>query len=155
MSYTQINPGQRDWLKQLNDMLQSDNFNCKSFECSMMNGASGWGTELILYNADIYIAQVNSWFSLPAGNTFIDFMNNPMTSVMSFSNSTLTQAVTIQSDAAAASAGYGRVIANASLDNGASWGLYETESSSHTYNKSSYNGLLHIVWMGNRSDLNI
>lgn len=155
MAYTEIKAGQKDWLTALNKMLKGGSFNVKSFQCTMMNGASGWGNELVLYNDDIYIAQVNSWFVLPANNLSIDFMDNPMKSIMNFNNSTLNQDVCLSGNKDAAQKGYGRVIANAALDNGGSWGIYSTESSAHAYAQAPYNGLLHINWIGNRSELKI
>lgn len=155
MAYTQIQPGQKDWLTKLNDMLKGNSFNSKLFPCTMMNGATGWGNELVLYNDDIYIARVNAWFVLPAGNLFVDFMDNPMSSISNFDNTVLNQSVTLESDKTAAAAGYGRVTATVMLDNKTAWGVYGTEGSSHTYNKSSYNGRLNIVWIGNRNELSI
>lgn len=155
MSFTQIQPGQADWLTQLNNMLKGESFNFKHFQCSMMNGATGWGSESIWYNDDVYIAQANSWFNLPAGNNiFIDFMDNPMKSIMDFSNEVLSQAVCLAGNAGA-DQGYGRIFANAALDNQGTWGVYSTESSSHVNAQASYSGFLHIVWVGSRGDLTI
>lgn len=155
MAYTEIKAGQRDWLSGLNQMLKGDSFNVKNFQCTMMNGASGWGNERILYNADVYVAEVESWFKLPANNIYIDFMDNPLSSVMSFGNNVLSQAVCLAGDGGAADAGYGRVIANAALDNKTAWGVYSTESSAHTYAKTQYNGFLHLGWIGSRGELNL
>lgn len=155
MAFKEIQPGQADWLTQLNNMLKGESFNIKVFQCSMMNGATGWGNEAVWYNDDVYIAQANSWFNLPAGNDiFIDFMDNPMKSIMNFSNSVLSQAVCLSGNAGA-DQGYGRLFANAALDNQGAWGVYSTESSSHVNAKASYSGFLHIVWVGSRGDLTI
>lgn len=155
MAYQEIEPGQKDWLNALNKMLKSDSFNSKLFQCTMTNGATGWGTQSLIYNDDIYIAQVNAWFTVPGSGPYIDFMDNPLSSVMSFSNSTVTQTVTLSGNQDAANNGYGRVVASAGTDNGVSWGLYATESSAHIYKQSPYSGLLHVVFVGNRSELKI
>lgn len=156
MAFKEIQPGQADWLTQLNNMLKGESFNTKHFQCSMMNGATGWGSESVWYNDDVYIAQANSWFTLPAGNKiYIDFIDNPLKSIMNFSSEVLSQAVCLAGNNAGNDQGYGRIFANAALDNQEAWGIYSTESSSHVNAQVSYSGFFHIVWVGSRGDLTI
>lgn len=154
MLYTQIEPGQKDWLAKLNDMLKGYDFNYKHFQCTMKNGASGWGSEVLLYNGDIFIAQVNAWVTVPGSGLFIDFMDNPLYSLFSFDNFVTTSNAVMSGGNP--NNGYGRLAVPVMIDNnGSDFALWSTESNMHIDKSANYSGGFNLAFTGTRSALNI
>lgn len=147
---TQIKTGQRDWLSVVNLSF----FNHKTFQCTMKNGCTGWGTEEVWYNDTTYFAEVRAYVEEPAGGFFSDFMDNPLNGVIDFSRLVLNIPVTM--GPIKGKNGYFRTIATASLDNSnADWGIFTSEGTQHIDTSAAYNGFLHAHWSGSRQDLKL
>lgn len=81
MAFSEIKPGQRDWLKVLNDSLKNNKWEKLTNAGTMINGCTGWVLGTIGYDEDMYVACVTGWVTIP-NDTVSDFSTNPFDAVL-------------------------------------------------------------------------
>lgn len=76
MSFETIKAGQRDWLARLNDNLSNNKWERHSTSSTLINGCTGSLGGTIAYNADVFVAVVSGWITIP-NNTVAEIGTNP------------------------------------------------------------------------------
>ncbi|MGM9908912.1 MAG: hypothetical protein ACI31O_03635 [Limosilactobacillus vaginalis] len=82
LHFEYIKPGQRDWLKEMNETLAGVDLWHKQVDSTLMNGAAGYGGGDIWYNKSFFVASIDGWIKLKGSGILVDFMTNPFQSVV-------------------------------------------------------------------------
>lgn len=85
MAFSEIKPGQRDWLNVLNQSLKNNKWEKKHTNGTLINGCSGWVVGDIGYDQDMYIACITGWVTLP-NNTVAAYSTNPFDGLLDCKN---------------------------------------------------------------------
>lgn len=144
-------------IRQVQADMDKSAWHYKSLAATVINGAGGWGVCNLAYNDTIYIATYSAWIHVPGNNVFIDFMTNPLSAYVDFTNHTFFTTVMLTGSTEAGGKGYGRVLAGVQLDgnNGGNIGLYSgNDANGNTiYSGSEYGFLLNFNLVGPRGEL--
>ncbi|MGM9908911.1 MAG: hypothetical protein ACI31O_03630 [Limosilactobacillus vaginalis] len=81
MAFSEIKPGQRDWLKILNESLTNNKWNRKTLAGTLLNGTTGWVSGTIGYDSDMYVACITGWINLP-NEKVSQFSTNPFDGIL-------------------------------------------------------------------------
>lgn len=81
MAFSEIKPGQPDWLNVLNQSLKNNKWNYKHLSGTLINGCSGWCVGDIGYDEDMYIACITGFVTLPDYKTST-FSTNPFDGIL-------------------------------------------------------------------------
>ena len=81
MAFKEIQPGQADWLKTLNDSLKNNKWDRQQLNGTLINGCTGWVAGIIGYDADMYVACITGWITLP-NKSVTEFSTNPFDGIL-------------------------------------------------------------------------
>ena len=81
MAFKEIQPGQADWLNVLNDNLKNNKWDRQTNAGTLINGCTGWVSGTIGYDADMYVACITGWVTLPNKNV-TEFSTNPFDGIL-------------------------------------------------------------------------
>ncbi|WP_431814570.1 hypothetical protein [Limosilactobacillus portuensis] len=81
MAFKEIQPGQADWLKILNDSLKNNKWDRQQLNGTLINGCTGWVAGTIGYDADMYVACIAGWITLP-NKSVTEFSTNPFDGIL-------------------------------------------------------------------------
>ena len=155
MAYEYIKAGQQDWLQKLNETLTSVDIYHKHFNGTLLNGATGWGNADIWYNQSFFVASYNGWIVVPGSGPFIDFMDNPLSSIVDFKQVTsFNRYIPMQAQKNVAVGKAARTFINVGVDNGGALsGWYSDGQMFDT--TANYGFTLHLPFFGSRSSMKI
>lgn len=81
MAFKEIQPGQADWLKTLNDSLKNNKWDRQQLNGTLINGCTGWVAGTIGYDADMHVACITGWITLP-NKSVTEFSTNPFDGIL-------------------------------------------------------------------------
>ncbi len=81
MAFKEIQPGQADWLNVLNDNLKNNKWDQQTNAGTLINGCTGWVSGTIGYDADMYVACITGWVTLP-NKSVTEFSTNPFDGIL-------------------------------------------------------------------------